>query len=104
MHRNSSQPRFASLDAENRQAIEFLVMPFSQVDPARMFRSSFRWSLTLVLALCSLVSAFAVSKKDMQNLPPHYRDWLTKEVNYIITEEEAQAFVHLSTDTERDNF
>ena len=79
-------------------------MSFSQVDPARMFRSSFRWSLTLVLALCSLVSAFAVSKKDMQNLPPHYRDWLTKEVNYIITEEEAQAFVHLSTDTERDNF
>jgi GWxTD domain-containing protein len=40
----------------------------------------------------------------MQNLPNRYRDWLTKEVNYIITEEEAQAFVRLSTDTERDVF
>jgi GWxTD domain-containing protein len=45
-----------------------------------------------------------VSKKDLQGLPPHYRDWLTKEVNYIITEEEAQAFVRLATAAERDTF
>ncbi len=69
-----------------------------------MFRGLFRSSLTLTLVLCCLVSAFAVSKKDMQNLPPRYKDWLNKEVNYIISEDEAQAFVHLSTDAERDNF
>lgn len=57
-----------------------------------------------VLFACAGASAFAVSKKEMQSLPPHYRDWLTKEVNYIITEEEAQSFVHLTTDAERNAF
>lgn len=69
-----------------------------------MSRSVFRSFLALMFVLLSLSSAFAVSKKDMQNLPQRYKDWLGKEVNYIITEDEAQAFVHLSTDAERDNF
>ncbi len=104
MLRNSSHQRLPSLDEGNAPDLEFSIMPFSELNPALMLRSAFRWSLTLMLVLCSLASAFAVSKKDMQNLPPRYRDWLTKEVNYIITEDEAQAFVHLATDTERDNF
>jgi len=69
-----------------------------------MLRGSFRSLLTLMLIVGAAVSAFAVSKRDMQNLPPRYKDWLTKEVNYIITDDEAQAFVHLSTDAERDSF
>jgi GWxTD domain-containing protein len=79
-------------------------MHFSTLDPASMFRRLFRSLLTFTLVMAAVTSALAVSKKDMQNLPPHYRDWLTKEVNYIITEDEAQAFVRLSTDAERDAF
>src|SRR5205823_6975316 len=33
-----------------------------------------------------------------------YKDWLEKEVPYIITEEEISAFKLLSNDTERDQF
>jgi GWxTD domain-containing protein len=61
----------------------------------------------ILVCLCLLVvcgSAFAISKKDLQNLPPRYREWISKEVNYIITNEETDAFVRLANDSERDNF
>ncbi len=94
----------ASLDGENGLALQFQIMSFSQPDPFSMSRRVFRFSLAMMFVLLSVSSALAVSKKDMQSLPPHYRDWLSKEVNYIITEDEAQAFVHLTTDAERDTF
>src|SRR3954453_20876618 len=59
--------------------------------------------VSLFLLLISS-GAFAVSKKEIQNLPPRYRDWMTKEVNYIITEEESEAFMRLTSEAERDNF
>src|SRR4051812_24718775 len=99
-----SPPPPPSLDATNGVALQFSVMHFSQLDPSAMFRRFSRSLLTIALVLAAVASALAVSKKDMQNLPPHYRDWLTKEVNYIATEDEAQAFVRLSTDAERDAF
>src|SRR4051812_2859415 len=64
----------------------------------------FRPAAVIFLVLAFALSALAVSKKDLQNLPPRYRDWLTKEVNYIITDEEKDAFVRMSTDAERDTF
>jgi GWxTD domain-containing protein len=45
-----------------------------------------------------------VSKKDLQKLPPTYREWLTRDVAYIATDEEKAAFVRLTTDAERDKF
>ncbi len=60
--------------------------------------------VALVILLAATISFAGVSKKDLQALPQHYRDWLTKEVNYIISEQEAQAFVRLPTDADRDNF
>lgn len=63
-----------------------------------------RTSLSFLFLLLIATVALAVSKRDLQNLPPHYRDWLQKDVAYIITEEETQAFVHLTTNAERDDF
>jgi GWxTD domain-containing protein len=104
MPRHPSPTLPLSLDAASTIALQFSIMHFSQFGPAAMFRRTFRPLLTLLLVLVAISSVFAVSKKDTQNLPPRYKDWLAKEVNYIITEEEAQAFVHLSTDAERDTF
>lgn len=64
----------------------------------------FRRVLVSLFLLLISSGAFAVSKKEIQNLPPRYRDWMTKEVNYIITEEEAEAFLRLTSEAERDNF
>jgi GWxTD domain-containing protein len=58
----------------------------------------------LVLLTVSTISFAGVSKKELQALPEHYRKWLTQEVNYLITEEEAEAFVRLASDADRDNF
>jgi GWxTD domain-containing protein len=61
-------------------------------------------ALTLVLMSFTGVTFAGVSKKELQSLPQHYREWLTRDVAYIITDEEKEAFVHLPNDTERDNF
>jgi GWxTD domain-containing protein len=61
-------------------------------------------SLTLVLTSFTGISLAGVSKKELQSLPEHYREWLARDVAYIITDEEKEAFVRLPTDTERDKF
>lgn len=61
-------------------------------------------SLPLVLVLLTCAASAGVSKKDLQNLPQQYRDWLTRDVAYIITEEERTPFVHLASDADRDKF
>jgi GWxTD domain-containing protein len=68
--------------------------------------SRFRLLLCIgvVLSVLSGSALAGVSKKDLQNLPPTYRKWLTEEVVYIITDEEKQAFVRLNTDEARDKF
>jgi len=58
----------------------------------------------LVLALVLLTSLASFAKDSVKSLPPHYRDWLTKDVAYIISDEERQAFLHLVSDADRDNF
>jgi GWxTD domain-containing protein len=39
-----------------------------------------------------------------RNLAPHYRHWLSEEVNYIISTDERKAFLSLKSDDERDHF
>lgn len=56
--------------------------------------------LVLFLGLSSLGSASDLSK----TLAPRFRDWLKKDVVYIITNEEKDAFLSLNTDDARDRF
>ena len=56
--------------------------------------------LVLFMALPSLCPAKDLSKA----LPPRYRDWLKKDVVYIITNEEKDAFLSLTADDTRDRF
>src|ERR1700759_5152160 len=65
---------------------------------------SFRSLVALALLLVASTSFAGVSKKDIHALPEHYRNWLTKEVNYIITEDEKEVFAPLPTDVDRDKF
>src|SRR5262249_31421959 len=61
----------------------------------------------LFLILLSCASAglcLAQSKASPRDLPERYRNWLQDEVVYIISNEEKDAFLHLSTDQERDVF
>ena len=50
------------------------------------------------------LSGVSVAKDTTKQLPQHYRDWLTKEVTYIISNQEKDAFLQLSSDQARDQF
>jgi hypothetical protein len=54
----------------------------------------------MLLAMFSL-QAFAVSTK---NLPKTYKDWLEKDVRWIITNDERDAFLNLTDDDARNKF
>lgn len=58
------------------------------------------WPILLVALLPSLLTA----KTSIKDLPPRYQTWLKDEVNYIITNEERNAFLLLPTDEDRDKF
>src|SRR5438105_41728 len=57
-------------------------------------------TVALLAALC--VTAAAADKT--RSLPAHYRDWLNKDVVYIITNQEKEAFLQLTTNQARDQF
>ncbi len=61
------------------------------------------WVAVLVLALLfsALRPGLAASA---DKLPPRYREWLERDVAYIITNEEKQAFLKLTRDEDRDKF
>lgn len=72
-------------------------------------------ALTLSLTFAAGSFAFAQSQKQTQdpsekprNVKPElkkaYKDWLDKDVTYIITDEERKAFKKLATDDEREHF
>lgn len=61
------------------------------------------WKLLFTLALL-LVSTAGFAKDLTKLLPPRYRQWVNKDVAYIISNEEKEAFVKLPTDADRDNF
>ncbi len=54
----------------------------------------------ILLALAGLCAA----KDNTKLLSPHYREWLTKDVAYIITNQEKDAFLQLPTDEARNQF
>ena len=56
---------------------------------ADWLRRSARILITVLLLLCS---AWAASKQE-NKLPPRYRDWLTRDVTYIISKEEKDVFL-----------
>jgi GWxTD domain-containing protein len=57
-----------------------------------------------LLAVIISVASFCPAKDLTKALAPHYREWLTKDVAYIITNEEKDAFLQLTSDDARDRF
>lgn len=56
------------------------------------------------LPVCVLLLAGVCYGATKPKLEPHYKQWLERDVAYIISNEERQAFLSLSTDLERDEF
>jgi len=75
-----------------------------------------KFALRLAVAMTFLLGAgaglFAQDQQDPSNKPRNvkpelkkaYKDWLDKDVTYIITDEERKAFKKLATDDERERF
>jgi GWxTD domain-containing protein len=59
-------------------------------------------SVSLVLALLATSVVYGAQKKP--KLDKSYREWLDRDVTYIITKEERDEFLHLTTDEARDKF
>lgn len=66
----------------------------------RFHRQKYVLPVLLLLCLCKL-GAWAAREPA---LPPHYAHWLREEVNYLITDEERESFLHLTSDENRDKF
>lgn len=60
--------------------------------------------ILILLAWAGPGYAWAQGKTSVRDLPDRYRTWLQDEVCYIISNEEKDAFLKLSTDQERDLF
>src|SRR5260370_41083049 len=60
--------------------------------------------LFAIVCLLSISSAFLVAKNSVRDLPPRYSTWVTDEVNYIITNEERNVLLALSTDEYSEKF
>jgi GWxTD domain-containing protein len=63
-----------------------------------------RRTICFILFLSFLSCAWASSKDAVKALPPHYREWLQKDVIYIISNQERDAFLQLTSDAARDEF
>ena len=61
-------------------------------------------SVLLCSAVLTVALSFAAGKTGIRDLPPRYRAWLADEVNYIISNEEKDAFLQLTKDEDRDRF
>ncbi len=57
-----------------------------------------------LVALLVLVTPAVSLAASSASLAPRYREWLTRDVTYIITNEEKQAFLALANDGDRDKF
>jgi len=56
------------------------------------------------VAVFTVISAFAQTKKSVKDLGPFYRKWLEQEVVYIVTSKEKEVFLQLDNDRQRDMF
>jgi len=61
-------------------------------------------SLVILSLALSVAAPRAMAQKELQKLEKGYRDWLERDVAYIITKQERQAFLALVTDDTRDRF
>lgn len=57
-----------------------------------------------VLIPLLLWSGSSIARDLTKDLAPHYRDWLKKDVLYIITNQEKDSFLQLTSDDSRDQF
>src|SRR5438445_9242364 len=66
-------------------------------------RFFFRRTIVLFAAMLFAFSGIALGQKK-QKLEKNYRDWLERDAAYIITKDERDAFLRLTTDDARDKF
>lgn len=75
--------------------------------PSRIQSGLASWlkaSICASLVIAMLASCAGAISKEEKNLSPHYREWLSRDVVYIISKEEKDAFLRLVTDQDRDTF
>lgn len=60
-------------------------------------------SVFILATFASLLTQSAVAK-EKTILPPHYKEWLERDVAYLITRGEKSDFLKLKTDAERDKY
>jgi GWxTD domain-containing protein len=77
---------------------------FSSFSPAEKPWTSGTRRQAFFLALVLLIPILGWAKDAASALPPHYREWLTKDVAYIISKEEKDSFLQMASDAERDKF
>src|SRR5262249_48097407 len=58
----------------------------------------------LPFLLFSVSSSLLAASGSVKDLPPRYRTWVQDEVNYIINNDEKDAFLKLVDDNQRDQF
>jgi GWxTD domain-containing protein len=61
-------------------------------------------AIVAAVVLLALGAGDAAGQKKLKDLAPKYRDWLEKEVVYIISDEERQLFLRLANDADREKF
>jgi GWxTD domain-containing protein len=76
----------------------------SESVPAQLVNSRFCRLSALIGLFLVLVCSLAFADKKVGGLSKSYREWLDKDVLYIITSDEKKAFVELKTSEEREKF
>ena len=77
-------------------------MPCTDVS---VLRNRTRLSIRAAFFSFALISATLCAAKDpLKDLAPHYRDWLAKDVAYIISNQEKEVFLSLPSDEAREHF
>src|SRR5438128_4349158 len=77
---------------------------FNATGSKKNFVSQVTCLIRISAALLVLLASAMASSKPEGKLPPKYRDWLDRQVVYIISKDEKAAFLLLQTDQDRDNF
>src|SRR5437867_7456448 len=76
----------------------------SESVPAQLVNSRFCCLSALIGVFVVLVCSLAFADKKVDGLSKSYREWLEKDVLYIISSGEKKAFVELKTSEEREKF
>lgn len=62
------------------------------------------FSIFAISLFCSVLHAQMPGKTDNNSIRPKVKDWIKKDVLYIVTESEKEAFLKLENDTDRETF